>query len=50
VTVQALDSIRRGRLARERFTRTAKGTTRFEKLTRCRAAGRRIACRGRSGR
>jgi hypothetical protein len=47
VTVQALGNIRRGRPARARFVRTAKGSTRFGKLARCRAAGRRVVCRAR---
>ena len=49
VTVQALDSLRRGRPARARFARTAKGSTRFGRLARCRTKGSRIACRGRAG-
>jgi hypothetical protein len=48
VTVQALDSLRRGRPAHARFERTANRSTRFGKLGRCRTAGSRIACRGRS--
>jgi hypothetical protein len=49
VTVQALDGLRRGRPARARFARTAKGSTRFGRLGRCRTAGSRIVCRGRAG-